>query len=275
MLLGRQKLLLAMLDSQEDRIAGTDFQNLLFLYTREFEQVPSYDFVPCGEGRFSFTLRADADQLLARGLLQRGDAEWILTQSGREIARALPGIAHKTAYFNECYRGLRGNALTEKVIARGGNESATRRITAPGLWTIGYEGRSLECYLNLLLGAGITLLCDVRRNAFSRKYGFSKSTLKAACERMGIRYEHLPQLGIASERRRALGGVSDRETLFADYVQRDLPRQQELLALIACWIREEAQRVALTCFESDPGHCHRHCVAGALAQEFGLIPVHL
>lgn len=275
MLLGRQKLLLAMLDTQEDRIAGADFQNLLFLYTREFEQVPSYDFVPCAEGRFSFTVRADASHLLARGLLLGEGAEWMVSAAGRELARSLSGLAHRTAYFNECFRDLRGAALTARVLAAGGDETAARAIAAPGLWTIGYEGKSLERYLNQLLRAGITLLCDVRRNAYSRKYGFSKSTLKAACECMGIRYEHLPQLGIASERRRDLADAGDHARLFAEYVERDLPRRGELLDLIVRWIREESQRVALTCFESEPGHCHRHCIADRLSQYAALVPVHI
>ena len=50
-------------------------------------------------------------------------------------------------------------------------------------------------YLNLLLTNSVTLLCDVRRNALSRRYGFSKSTRSKACEGVGIRYEHLPELG--------------------------------------------------------------------------------
>jgi hypothetical protein len=275
MLYSRQKLLLAMLDTQEECIVGADFHNLLFLYTREFEQAPSYDFVPCEEGRFSFTVRADAGNLLTRGLLLREGAEWMLARTGRELARSVPGLAHKTAYFNECYRDLRGAGLTAKVHGFDDDNPRARRIAAPGLWTIGYEGKTLERYLNQLLRAGITLLCDVRRNAFSRKYGFSKSTLKSASECMGIRYEHLPQLGIASERRRELAGVRDHELLFADYVRRDLPQQQEFMTRIVHWIRDEAQRVALTCFESDAGQCHRHCVADALAQQAGLIATHL
>jgi hypothetical protein len=273
MLLGRQKLLLAMLDSQESRIAGSDYQNLLFLYTREFEQVPSYDFVPCAEGRFSFTVRADAGRSLARGLLLQEGAQLQLEEPGREVARSTAGILRRTAYFNEYYRDLRGVELIARVLAVSGDDPQARRISSPGLWTIGYEGKSLERYLNQLLQAGITLLCDVRRNAFSHKYGFSKSTLRAACESMGIRYEHLPQLGIASERRRQLAG--DHELLFADYVRHGLPQQQKLLVLIERWIRDEAQRVALTCFEADPAHCHRHCVADVLARDAGLTPTHL
>ncbi|WP_348602891.1 DUF488 family protein [Bartonella tribocorum] len=41
-------------------------------------------------------------------------------------------------------------------------------------FTIGYEGKSLENYLNCLLENNIKILCDVRKNPISRKYGFSK-----------------------------------------------------------------------------------------------------
>jgi len=141
--------------------------------------------------------------------------------------------------------------------------------TNPGLLTIGYEGKSLECYLNQLIRAGVTLLCDVRRNPFSRKYGFSKSTLSNACLCIGIRYEHLPELGIASDRRRGLSSQTDYDELFADYEQNQLPRQKQTLETIQRWVANDDHRVALTCFELDPGRCHRHCVAKAIQERFG------
>ena len=147
----------------------------------------------------------------------------------------------------------------------------------PGLVTIGYEGRSLESYLNALLRDSVTLLCDVRRNPLSRKYGFSKSTLSKACEHVGLRYEHLPELGIASEERQALKTQADYDALFAVYERDQLPRQTAALARIRGWIEQDGQRVALTCFEAVPCQCHRHCVAEALARAGGatLIPQHL
>ncbi len=137
-----------------------------------------------------------------------------------------------------------------------------------GLVTIGYEGRSLEAYLNLLLKNSVTLLCDVRRNPLSRKYGFSKSTLSKACEGVGIRYEHLPELGIDSEDRRDLKTQADYDALFDEYERKSLPRQTEPLAKIRAWV-EQGERVALTCFELLPHQCHRHCVAEALEREAG------
>jgi uncharacterized protein (DUF488 family) len=122
----------------------------------------------------------------------------------------------------------------------------------------------------------VTLLCDVRRNPLSRKYGFSKSTLSKACEGVGIRYEHLPELGIDSEERRNLNTQADYDALFAEYERKSLPRQTQALATIREWV-QGGERVALTCFERLPHQCHRHCVAKALAQLTGkdLVAVHL
>jgi uncharacterized protein (DUF488 family) len=138
----------------------------------------------------------------------------------------------------------------------------------PGLVTIGYEGKSLEHYLNQLLRASVTVLCDVRRNPLSRKYGFSKSTLSKASEGVGIRYEHLPELGIDSEERRDLKTQADYDALFVAYELKYLPHQKAALAKICGWVKE-GERVALTCYELLPQQCHRHCVAEALAQDAG------
>ena len=146
----------------------------------------------------------------------------------------------------------------------------------PGIVTIGYEGRTLEAYLNALLQNGVTLLCDVRRNAFSYKYGFSKNTLRKGCEGVGIRYEHLAELGIASEKRKNLETQADYDSLFATYERETLPKQTAALKYIRDWVNA-GERVALTCFELLSHQCHRHCVADELNRRWGqvLAPCHL
>ena len=119
--------------------------------------------------------------------------------------------------------------------------------------------------MNQLLCASVTLLCDVRRNPLSRKYGFSKSTLRKACEGVDIRYEHLPELGIASEERRDLKTQADYDALFATYERNDLPQHKPALEKIGSWIGQ-GERVALTCYEAQPNQCHRHCVSEAVEQ---------
>ena len=296
MLFERQRLLLTLLDALGGRSGPTDFQKLLFLYTRE-ESEPSYEFVPYRFGCFSFTSYADKRKLIERGLLQDDEQEWALTKEGRATARTRAVDPLLVARFCREHAKLRGNALVAEVYRRFPYYASRSEIVgkvlddaadrqrveqaAPvkfpaGLLTIGYEGKCLETYLNQLLRAGVTLLCDVRRNPLSRKYGFSKGTLSHACERVGIRYEHLPRLGIASEERRELKSQADYDALFEDYERDSLPKQAVDLAQIRQWI-VEGERVALTCFELHPHQCHRHCVAEALEDQGGktLRAIHL
>ena len=290
MLFDRQRVLLELLDVLNEPVGSTDFQKLLFLYTREGEPTPSYDFVPYRFGCFSFTSYADKRRLMEQELLEEDEQTWKLTDKGRRIARAGEKSPLPMARFAKQYKNLRGNTLIadvyqrypyfatrseimEKVLAkkedRARVELARPAKKTPGLVTLGYESKTLETYLNQLLQDGVTLLCDVRRNPLSRKYGFSKSTLSNACERVGIRYEHLPELGIPSEKRQDLETQTDYDKLFSVYERTMLPKQTKTLIKIASWIKEEGQRVALTCFELLPHQCHRHCVSDALQKTFG------
>jgi uncharacterized protein (DUF488 family) len=131
------------------------------------------------------------------------------------------------------------------------------------LATIGYEGREQDAYVRALIKAGVTLLCDVRRNPVSRRPGFSKKQLAAACAAAGLRYEHVPELGIASERRQKLDTAEDVARLFEEYDRVDLPRETAAIEKIEAWMREGAT-VALTCFERDPADCHRGRLAAEL-----------
>ena len=136
-------------------------------------------------------------------------------------------------------------------------------MTTGALFTIGYEGRTQDEYLGLLRDAGVTLLADLRQNPISRKKGFSQNALAQGCASVGIRYEHLPELGIASEKRKNLATQADVDALFAEYERDWLPTQGAALAKLGAWVAA-GERVALTCFERAPGDCHRHCVAEAL-----------
>ena len=66
MLFDRQRVLLELLDALNEPVGSTDFQKLLFLYTREGEPTPSYDFVPYRFGCFSFTSYADKRRLVEK-----------------------------------------------------------------------------------------------------------------------------------------------------------------------------------------------------------------
>jgi len=298
MLFERQKHLLALVDALGGEVGALDFQKLLFLYCREVEPVPSYEFVPHRFGGFSFTSYADKRRLIDQGFFADDERSWKLTPAGKASAKVDGRVRMAMDRFAKAHAKLRGDALVaetyrrhpdcairseiaERVLAGDAFallalEAARPAASRSGLCTIGYEGRSLEGYLNRLIRNGVTLLCDVRRNAFSHKYGFSKNTLAKSCEGVGIRYEHLPELGIAPEERRELRTQADYDALFAVYERESLPKQTTALAKIRGWI-ESGDRVALTCFEKLPHQCHRHCVAEALEHggKLRLLAVHL
>jgi uncharacterized protein (DUF488 family) len=288
MLFSRQRQLLQLLDALGGTSGKLDFQKLLFLYCQEAStgEAP-YDFVPYKFGAFSFTSYADRRKLIERGLLDDEDG-WQITAEGRKIIGRTMDM--QLAAFAKRHSGLHGDALVADTYRRfpffatrseiaervlKGEDDALARIkavrtkaTGPALSTIGYEGHSLESYLTILLKSGVTILCDVRRNPISRKYGFSKNTLARGCEGVGIRYEHLPELGIASEQRQSLDTQADYDALFADYERTWLPKQGAALKKIQSWI-DGGERVTLTCYEHQPNQCHRHCVAEALEGKAG------
>jgi len=282
----REKRLLVLLDALGGMVGASDFQKLLFLYCQESNSAPDYAFIPYRYGAFSFTSYGDKRRLITAGLLENDEQSWRLTDSGRALARQSGLLTFSLRAFCNRYASLRGDLLIaetyrrhpyyatrSEILSRLNLEPealqkiAAARVFLPraSLLTIGYEGRSLEAYLNDLLRAGVTLLCDVRRNPLSRKYGFSKKTLGNACDGIGIRYEHMPELGIPSEERRELHTQLDYDALFASYRKSYLPTQAGVLNRIWKWI-EEGYRVALTCYEHSPQQCHRHCVAQSVEQ---------
>lgn len=299
MLFDRQRQLLALLHALGGRVGNLDFQKLLFLFCQETGTEAPYEFVPYHFGAFSFTSYADRRKLVERGYLLEHDKQWQLADAGHQaIGRMSSTDVLRFAGFARRHGELRGDALVADTYRRfpyfatrseiaervlDGDPKALARIRAARptqtksvVATIGYEGRTLESYLNDLLGAGVTVLCDVRRNPISRKYGFSKGTLAKGCEGVGIDYVHLPQLGIASDQRQNLETQADYDALFAEYEQQNLPQQGAALAAIRGLV-DRGERVALTCYERVPHQCHRHCVAEALERDFGkrFAPKHL
>jgi uncharacterized protein (DUF488 family) len=299
MLFERQKTLLAFVDELGGRVASTDLQKLLFLWSQELRETDRlYDFVPHHFGAFSFTSYADRRKLVEKGYLADEEKHWAITTAGRLAMTKQGAVRTRVAAYLANAPSLRGEALialtyrrhpfyavrsdiAERILSD--DTRALEQVRAarpplgpPGIATIGYEGRSLESYLVALMRNGVSVLCDVRKNPVSRRYGFAKSTLARGCESVGIRYEHLPELGIASSERKGLETQADYDALFAAYERDSLPAHTEALGRIVAWVAA-GERVALTCFEHLPRQCHRHCVARALERDHGapFTPFHL
>ncbi len=281
----RHRYLLSLLEAIGGQASNTDFQKLLFLFSKESDEPPLYEFVPYKYGAFSFTSYADRLKLIEKGLLNRSIDGWELAADGRAAicldsdyrrdaasfvsrigrmrGRELIAYTYKQFPYYATHSEIANDILSSDSSALAAIRNSKPSINTPGLVTIGYEGKSIEAYLNLLLQDGVTLLCDVRRNPISRKYGFSKRVLASGCLRLGIRYEHMPQLGIESSKRHNLSSQDDYNELFARYSIEYLPRQKKELTMISTWI-VSGERVALTCYEADVRQCHRGCVASLI-----------
>ncbi|MBP7102436.1 MAG: DUF488 domain-containing protein [Bacteroidales bacterium] len=284
----RRKILLALLELFDGQLTAKSLQKYLFLFTRK-QTVKAFDFVPYRYGCFSFQANQDLSTLQkfayleitenSRGrylklketgnylsLLDIFDRQ-ALTEIKEQFGNLCQSDLIRYTYQRYPYYAINSSIAFELLTA---DELALvqkqkKTFTEPALFTIGYEGISLETYINKLIINDIHILCDVRRNAYSQKYGFSKRQLQTACEGVGLRYIHIPELGIASENRRQLESQKDYDLLFEQYEKTTLKNNRAALLKLK-EIIDTDKRVALTCFEKDPKQCHRTRIANALMQ---------
>jgi uncharacterized protein (DUF488 family) len=128
------------------------------------------------------------------------------------------------------------------------------------LLTIGYEKRSIEEYVQLLLDATVDVLLDVRETAWSHKPGFSKSALRDYLAGVGIEYVHAKFVGNPKSLRRQASSHRECLDLYSALVSQNremLDRFEELVELF----HAEGRRVCITCFERHPEDCHRGIIA--------------
>lgn len=141
------------------------------------------------------------------------------------------------------------------------------------LFTIGYEGSSLDEFLDTLLEEEVETLIDVREVPLSRKRGFSKSLLCNAVESVGIEYVHLKSLGDPKEGRvAARNGEID---LFKEIYRRHLRTKaaREALELSTDIALNSAS--CLMCYERYAEDCHRNIVANRIKYRTGMPVRHL
>jgi uncharacterized protein (DUF488 family) len=284
----RRKILLALLELFDGQLTAKSLQKYLFLFTRK-QTAKTFDFVPYRYGCFSFQANQDLSTMQKYGYLEitenihggnikLKESENYLSQLDIFDKQLLVEIKEKFGHLSQTdlirytyqhypYYAINSSIASELLTT---DELAfvqkqKKTFTEPALFTIGYEGISLETYINKLILNNIHVLCDVRKNAYSQKYGFSKSQLQTACEGVFITYIHIPELGIASEHRRHLESQQDYNLLFEQYEKTTLKNNTKALLKVKDFINEE-KRVALTCFEKDPKQCHRTRIANALMQ---------
>jgi uncharacterized protein (DUF488 family) len=130
--------------------------------------------------------------------------------------------------------------------------------------TVGHSTHPIEVFLELLLGAGVEQIVDVRRFAGSRRHPqYGAESLSAALAEQGIGYEHVAALG--GRRPVSPGSCNDgwRVSAFRGYA--DHLRSPEFAdGLARLEILTAEHRSAVMCAEAQWWRCHRRILADVL-----------
>lgn len=291
MLYYRKKILLSIIELFNNSLTAKQLQKLAFLYSVYNKENSYYRFLPYKYGCFSFNANQDLISLYRDGLLElkentnaesnysiydkssyfdglKSSDKEILIELKKEFIDFSQDELIKYIYIKYPY--FAQNSVISKYLL---NKSELCRINAckstnnnPLLLSLGYEGYSIEEYINILIKNNVKVLFDVRRNAYSMKYGFSKQVLQNAAKGCGIEYIHLPELGIESKDRKYLRLQSDYDELFNRYEKTTLSANKQAIEYIIRIIQNK-KRVSLLCYETKPAQCHRTRIANNILQQ--------
>lgn len=290
----RQKVVLSLLTQASEPLSRIAFVKLVFLLRQETGLqtiLRFYDFVPYEFGPFSFTLYRDLESLRQNGYVTVEETritlcERTLDQTRTKIAELSESIQaavdevvgqyarmNQNALINHVYRRYPWFAIHSKLPARQLASVQRPDPAPPAVYTVGYEGKSVEAFFNDLLKRGITGIIDVRANPISRKYGFSGLQLGLLCDKLQFELVQVATLGIPSSARRALTSFSSYQSLLDQYEQSMLPERSAEVGEVGDFMIRRPS--ALMCVEKDFRCCHRSRLANAVSGTTGLEVVHL
>ena len=291
-LIARQKIVLATLLAANRPVSKTELVKWIFLMNKETglgKQPGFYEFLPYKYGPFSFQLFRDLTDLERSGYVAvcddhidlglEDEAREKVTELSVLVRAATNAIVEKYGHLgvseliDGVYEKYRWYAvLSERV------EATKYRLpqiptALPAVYTVGYEGHSIDGFFDKLLIAGIKRIIDVRYNPMSRKYGFSKKTLENVSAGLGLRYEHFGNLGIHPSFRAELESAQDYQELLSWYDSTVLEDERNCVEFVAKSMTETPS--ALLCYEKDAAYCHRSRVGQRLSEITGLEVINL
>jgi uncharacterized protein (DUF488 family) len=135
---------------------------------------------------------------------------------------------------------------------------------ATTIYTIGHGARDIDAFLELLEGAGIRRLVDVRTAPGSRKHPqFGRDALAASLGAQGIEYAWRKELGGWRKARRGSRHTAIRSPGFRGYADH---METDEFAEVRDWLIETSAGVptAVMCAESLWWRCHRRLLADGL-----------
>jgi uncharacterized protein (DUF488 family) len=118
------------------------------------------------------------------------------------------------------------------------------------LYTIGYQDKDIDFFIQALKANNIEHLVDVRSKSMSRLFVYNKKALENRLIREGIAYTWAGA---------TLGGLN--------------PILEKEIKRLALW--QANKTVCLLCMEADPHKCHRHYEIGERLKKYNVTTLHI
>ncbi len=288
-MLRRQKMLLGLVANSKGAVTHTALMKMAFLARHETPLKSDhayYHFVPYKYGPFSFALYRELASLKRYGYLA-SDGDHILipeesASMSQEKILELPEHCHleiaeiagrysrysQTRLLKYVYSKHPWYASKSELIKLKPSNTPRLRTAPTAVYTIGYEGASVDGFFRELLRVGIAIILDVRANPVSRKYGFAKSSLSDIATKLSIGYHHIPELGIPGSFRKSLEDFDSYQRLFSRYESAVLRKRHEEIEKVALMMKRRP--CVLLCMEKDAKYCHRSRLAESVSAQNGL-----
>jgi len=277
----KQRALLNVVERLAEKGNSSRFMLVKTLFLLAIEEnmgrlIKFYNFFPYKFGPFSNVCYTDLSILEKEGYLSENENHLAITFKGKDaikktnmpvslkIKRVINKFNSDREIKEYVYKNYTEYTVKSEIIPHVKTEN-----TSTGIFTIGYEGRDIDSFLNTLIKNEINLLIDVRKNPFSMNFSFTKNKLKNYLEKTGIDYIHIPELGIDGELRENLFTIKDYHNLFKQYEVTTLAQQHEQIIRIIKL--SEKHRAVLMCFEANKNQCHRGVIADNIEKQHGVV----
>lgn len=283
-------MLLNLLLQAGEGVSKIKLMKWLFLLRNETDidiEKSFYDFLPYHYGPFSFTVYRDLSELKRDGLVDYDDRNvWLKNE---DVAKSFSNLSKKyTTSISSIIKNF-GDMSQKKLISYVYKQypwyaSRSKLLktnlptpdTKPRIFhTLGYEGMSIDNFLNNIMLYQIENVIDIRSNPNSRKYGFSKKALTRLCDKLGINYYHFSNLGIPSTYRQGVDSFSDDdyEQLWNLYENKILKNEQDSINELCDIVRNKSS--ILFCFENAHETCHRNKLSKIISKQIEKEVFHL
>ncbi len=238
---------------------------LLFLLAKEHQfgsKIKFYSFYPYSFGPFSELFYYDLRKLDKDGYISNEN----LTNTGRAEAQNIDPMLAATmdqtasqfktekTLIDYVYSKYPDYTVNSKLVKK------PNKKTSQAFFTIGYEGKDIDRFLDILIHNEIQIVIDVRNNPFSMNFAFIKNKLESYLKKVNIEYIHFPELGIPGKLRKNLDTAEDYESLFKLY-NTDIFNEPNFKKILDT---AKNKRAVLLCMEQDVQNCHRSVLSSKL-----------